>query len=210
MAKNLDPKCKQCRREGQKLFLKGERCNTPKCAIIKRNYAPGLQGNKRRARLTGYGVQLREKQRAKRLYGVLERQFRLYYERAKAKQGKTGDEMLIMLESRLDNAVYRSGLAPSRSKARQLVSHAHFQVNGKNVNIPSYQVSAGDVVTVKDTKKEQKQWKEISKEKNATSEVPAWLQVDRAKLAISIQQLPSVETIQSDLQIHLIVELYSL
>lgn len=209
MARNIDPKCKQCRREGQKLFLKGDRCYTTKCAIVKRNYAPGMHGNKRRARLTGYGIQLREKQRAKRLYGLLERQFHLYFERAKAKQGKTGEWMLIFLESRLDNVVYRSGIAASRAQARQLVSHSQFKVNGKSVNIPSLQVKAGDIVEVKAGKNEKSFWKNTQKENTSQQEVPAWLQVDRAKLAIKVNQLPTPELIQSDLQMNIIVELYS-
>lgn len=210
MAKNTQPKCKQCRREGEKLFLKGERCYTTKCAIVKRNYAPGDHGNKRRPRMSGYGIQLREKQKAKRQYGILEKQFRLYFERAKKKQGKTGEEMLTSLERRLDNVLYRGGFGASRGQARQLVGHGHVHVNGQPVNIPSYQISEGDVITVKEGKAKNAFWGELAKQENAAIEVPVWLAVDKSSLKITISQLPTSESINTDLKMHLIVELYSL
>lgn len=211
MGKISISKCKQCRREGEKLFLKGDRCYTSKCAITRRNYKPGQHGQKHTGgRMSGYGLQLREKQKAKRIYGILERQFRSYYEKAKATHGKTGEVMLTMLEGRLDNIVYRAGLASSRSQARQLVSHGHFQLNGTAVNIPSMQVSAGDVVTVKPTKATEAYWTELLKANAPTQPVPTWLAADRPALKVTVNQLPVRETIQSELQMNLIIELYSL
>jgi len=211
MAKISISKCKQCRREGEKLFLKGDRCYTSKCAITRRNYKPGVHGQKRtNGRMSGYGLQLREKQKAKRTYGILERQFRLYFEKAKASKGNTGALMITMLESRLDNVVYRAGLASSRSQARQLVSHGHFQLNGKPANIPSLQVSSGDVVSVKTTKAGDNYWKELAKNPASTVPVPTWVGVDRSALKITVNQLPTREMIQSELQMNLIIELYSL
>ncbi|MBI2411037.1 MAG: 30S ribosomal protein S4 [Candidatus Kerfeldbacteria bacterium] len=204
MARMLGPKHKRCRRLGERV------CGNVKCPLTKRNYAPGMHGPKGKPRLTGYGMQLREKQKAKAIYGVLERQFRTYYERAKAKRGKTGELMLIGLERRLDNIAYRAGFAGTRRQARQLVSHAQFQVNGKSVNIPSYQVKAGDIVTVKTGKAKNAYWTEIAKNTTTNGEVPAWMVVDKNNLKVTITQLPSTEMIQSDLQMHLIIELYSL
>ncbi len=211
MAKISIAKCRQCRREGEKLFLKGDRCYTSKCAIVRRNYKPGVHGLKQGAgRMSGYGLQLREKQKAKRTYGVLERQFRGYFEKAKAAKGKTGELMLTMLERRLDNIIYRSGLASSRSQARQLVSHAHVLLNGTSVNIPSIQVESGDVIAVKTTKTDSIYWKELSKQTSTPREVPMWLTVDRSTLTITVNQLPSAELVHSELQMNLIIELYSL
>ena len=153
MARNLDPKCRQCRREGEKLFLKGEKCFTDKCAIERRAYAPGQHGQKSGARLSGYGVQLREKQKIRRIYGVLEGQFRLTYKRAESRKGVTGENLLSMLESRLDSVCYRMGFGASRTEARQVVRHNGITVNGRRVNIPSYQVRAGDVVEVSEKAK---------------------------------------------------------
>lgn len=202
-------KCKQCRREGEKLFLKGERCYTSKCAIVKRNYPPGHVGARgARRRLTGYGTQLREKQKAKRSYGVAEGQFRLYFERAKKKPGQTGDLMLQLLESRLDNVVYRAGLAESRSQARQLVTHAHFTVNGRSVDIPSIQVKAGDVIELKEGKTKKNFWTAF--EEKADHQVPNWMQVDVKARKITVKSVPTAEEINSPLQMNLIVELYSL
>src|SRR5437660_4207170 len=148
MARYIGPVCRLCRREGMKLFLKGERCYTEKCAIEKRNFAPGQHGKTRKAKLAGYGLQLREKQKVKRIYGVLEVQFRRYFEAAERTRGITGETLLQLLERRLDNVVYRLGLGTSRAQARQLVRHGHIQVNGKKVDIPSYSAKAGDVVSV--------------------------------------------------------------
>src|SRR5712664_653200 len=146
MARYIGPVCRQCRREGMKLFLKGERCHTEKCAIEKRNFAPGQHGKSRRPKLVGYGLQLREKQKVRRLYGILEDQFRSYFEKAATMRGITGENLLVMLERRLDNVVYRLGLATSRAEARQLVRHGHINVSGRKVNIPSFQVSSGQEI----------------------------------------------------------------
>ena len=155
MARNLDPKCRQCRREGEKLFLKAEKCFTEKCAIEKRNYPPGQHGQRRSSRLSDYGVQLREKQKLRRIYGVLAKQFRSYYAEADRKKGITGENLLQMLESRLDNVAYKMGLGGSRTEARQIVRHNSILVNGKRVNIPSYQVQPGDSISVADQSKDQ-------------------------------------------------------
>jgi small subunit ribosomal protein S4 len=155
LARNLDPKCRQCRREGEKLFLKAEKCFTEKCAIEKRNYPPGQHGQRRASRLSDYGVQLREKQKLRRMYGVLEKQFRSYYAEADRKKGITGENLLQMLESRLDNVAYKMGLGGSRTEARQIVKHNSILVNGKRVNIPSYQVQPGDSISVADKSKDQ-------------------------------------------------------
>lgn len=210
MGKYLGPSCKQCRREGEKLFLKGERCHTSKCAVVKRNFVPGMHGNKGRPRLTGYGIQLREKQKAKRTYQLLERQFRGYFDKAKQSHGKTGELMLAYLESRFDNVVYRSGLATSRAQARQMVSHNQFLLNDRPVNIPSIQVKVGDVITVKKTKTDNELWKTIVVNTTQEVEVPAWLTVDRSALKVTIVQAPASELINSPLQMNLIIELYSL
>lgn len=210
MARLLEPKCRQCRREGEKLYLKGDRCYTSKCAIVKRNYIPGVHGVKGKVRLTEFGTQLREKQKAKRTYRLLETQFRNYYEAAIKKTGNTGEIMLQMIESRLDNQVYRSGLASSRDQARQLVSHGHFLVNGKNLDIPSYLTEAGDVIAVKEQKKQETYWQGVfSGSDQGRPDVPVWLKADRKNGTISVSQVPSPEMIQSPLNMTLIVEFYS-
>lgn len=210
MARILEPKCRQCRREGEKLYLKGERCYTSKCAIVKRNYAPGVHGVKGKPRLTEFGTQLREKQKAKRTYRLLETQFHNYYETAIRKPGNTGELMLRMIESRLDNVVYRAGFGASRDLARQLVSHGHFSVNGTPVNIASFQVKAGDVITVKENKKTEAYWENLLKMTDQQrGEIPSWLQVDRKGYQITVTQLPSMEIIQSPINMTLIVEFYS-
>lgn len=208
MARSLEPKCKQCRREGEKLYLKGERCYSTKCAIVKRNYVPGVHGVKGKPRLTEFGTQLREKQKAKRTYRLLERQFRNYYETAIKQPGNTGDIMLTLIESRLDNVVFRGGFASSRDLARQLVNHGHFLINGKSVDIPSYQVRSGDEITVKANKQNSGYWINVTKLENVP-EVPAWLQVNRKELKTSVTQLPNREMIQSPINMTLIVEFYS-
>lgn len=206
MARYTGPSCRQCRREGQKLFLKGERCYSTKCAMEKRAYAPGQHGQNRRAKVTEYGLQLREKQKAKRFYGVMEAQFRNYFDKAAKKKGLTGENLLIMLESRMDNVVFRMGFASSRKEARQLVTHNHFTVNGKKVNIPSYQVSAGDVVKVKEKSVSSPKFKEV-KEMSITT--PSWISVDTDKLEGKILAMPLREEIDTPVSEHLIVELYS-
>ena len=207
MARYTDAVCRQCRREGQKLFLKGERCYSDKCAINRRSFAPGQHG-KARKKLSEYGLQLREKQKARRYYGVLEGQFHHYFEMAERKTGITGENLLQILESRLDNVVYRLGFAMSRPEARQLVVHGHFTVNGKKVNIPSYLVSAGDVIAVQQKSKQSEKFKVVA-EANANRPVPAWLEVDRENQSGKVVALPSRDQIDLDIQETLIVELYS-
>ena len=205
MSRYTDANCKLCRREGQKLFLKGERCYSTKCALEKRNYAPGQHGQARKKQ-SEYGNQLREKQKAKRFYGVQETQFRNLFDKAAKKSGKTGDNLLIMLETRLDNAVFRLGFAASRKEARQLVTHGHFTINGKKANIPSMEVKAGDVIAVKSRSQQSPKFKEI-KEMQIT--VPQWMDVDVNKLEGKILALPTREQIDTPIAEHLIVELYS-
>lgn len=205
MARYTDASCRLCRREGQKLFLKGERCYSPKCAIEKRNYAPGQHGQSRK-KVSEYGLQLREKQKAKRFYGVLETQFRNYFEKAAKKKGITGENLLIMLETRLDNAVFRMGFASSRKEARQLVRHGHFIVNGVKQNIPSFPVKAGDSIKVKEKSASSPKFKEI---KDMSISVPAWITVDVEKLEGKVVAMPRREDIDTPIAEHLIVELYS-
>jgi small subunit ribosomal protein S4 len=205
MARYTDASCRLCRREGQKLFLKGERCYSTKCALEKRNYAPGQHGQSRK-KMSEYGLQLREKQKAKRFYGVLETQFRNLFDKAAKKKGMTGENLLIMLESRLDNVVFRMGFASSRKEARQLVTHGHFTVNGKKVDIPSFEVKAGDVIKVKEKSTSSPKFKEI---KEMTISVPSWITVDVDKLEGKVVALPKREDIDTPIEEHLIVELYS-
>ncbi len=208
MANNIEPKCKQCRREGEKLFLKGDRCYTSKCPIVSRNYPPGLHGPKGRPRLTDYGVQLRTKQKAKRYYGLLERQFRKYYEESANKKGETALNLLQMLESRLDNVVYRAGFAKSRKLARQLVSHGHFLVNGEKVNIPSYQVSKGDLIEIAESSKKDKYF-EIRLIDLEKYEVPNWVSMDPKELKARYLDYPTIEQVAPIFDLKYIVEFYS-
>jgi small subunit ribosomal protein S4 len=208
MARNIDPKCKQCRREGVKLFLKGDRCLTLKCAIERRNYPPGVHGMNMRRKVSDYGVQLREKQKARRMYGVLERQFRGYYQRAARMKGITGENLLRMLEMRLDNLVYRMGLAGSRSQARQLILHRHFAVNGGTVTVPSYQCRPGDKIEVRKGSKELDVVK-AALESRDTSSMVSWLNLDKNGLIGSVLSSPTREEIPVPLNEQLIVELYS-
>ena len=208
MARNLDPKCRQCRREGEKLFLKGEKCFTEKCGIEKRNYPPGQHGQRRASRLSDYGVQLREKQKLRRIYGILEKQFRGYYAEADRKKGITGDNLLQMLESRLDNVTYKMGLGASRTEARQIVKHNSVLVNGKRVNIPSYQVQPGDEISVNDSSKNQLRIKaafEAAEERG----FPEWLEVSTKKLSGVFKNKPERDDLPSTINESLIVELYS-
>jgi small subunit ribosomal protein S4 len=207
MARYTDASCKLCRREGQKLFLKGERCYSNKCAIGRRPYAPGQHGATRK-KMSEYGLQLREKQKAKRFYGLLESQFRKYFEMANRKKGITGENLLQLLESRLDNVVYRMGFGTTRSEARQLVTHGHFEVNGKKVNIPSYLVKVGDAINVSDRGKKSVRFREIL-DITGAKVVPKWLEVDQENLRGKVVALPSREDIDLNVQEHLIVELYS-
>ncbi|MBQ6059238.1 MAG: 30S ribosomal protein S4 [Clostridia bacterium] len=207
MARYTDAVCRQCRREGQKLFLKGERCYSEKCAINRRSFAPGQHG-KARKKLSEYGLQLREKQKARRYYGVLESQFEHYFEMAERKSGITGENLLQILESRLDNAVYRLGFAMSRPEARQLVVHGHFTVNGKKVDVPSYLLKADDVIAVSPKSRQSEKFKVIA-EANANRPVPGWLEVDRENQSGKVVALPARDQIDLDIQETLIVELYS-
>ena len=207
MARYTDEQCRICRREGQKLFLKGSRCYSDKCSISRRNYAPGQHGQKR-AKLSEYGTQLREKQKTKSYYGVGEKQFRGYFEMASNKKGVTGENLLQILESRLDNVVYRLGFGASRAQARQLVNHGQFEVNGKKVDIPSYIVKAGDVITVREIKKENSTIK-ANVEANAARPVPAWLEFNNETLSGKVVRLASREDVDIPVEEHLIVELYS-
>ena len=207
MARYTDEQCRICRREGQKLFLKGSRCYSDKCSISRRNYAPGQHGQKR-AKLSEYGTQLREKQKTKSYYGVGEKKFRGYFEMASNKKGVTGENLLQILESRLDNVVYRLGFAVSRTQARQLVNHGQFEVNGKKVDIPSYLVKAGDVITVREIKKDNATIK-ANVEANAARPVPAWLELNNETLSGKVVRLASREDVDIPVEEHLIVELYS-
>ena len=207
MARYKDEQCRICRREGQKLFLKGARCYSDKCSVSRRNYAPGEHGQKR-AKLSEYGTQLREKQKTKAFYGVGEKQFRKYFEMASNKKGITGDNLLQILESRLDNVVYRLGFASSRAQARQLVNHGHFDVNGKKVDIASYLVKPGDVISVREIKKDTAIIKE-NVEANSAKPVPAWLEKDAENLSGKVIELASREDVDLAVEEHLIVELYS-
>ncbi|NLM04246.1 MAG: 30S ribosomal protein S4 [Clostridiales bacterium] len=206
MARYTDAVCRLCRREGMKLYLKGERCYTDKCSVTKRNFAPGQHGTGRK-KLSNYGMQLREKQKAKRFYGVLESQFRTYFEMAERQPGITGENLLRLLESRLDNVIYRLGLAASRAQARQLVVHGHFTINGKKVNIPSYLVEAGDIIEVVERSKNSPHFKEIKEAFKGT--VPEWLSMDIEKLEGKIVSLPSREDVDLPIAENLIIELYS-
>ena len=207
MARYTGPVCRLCRREGAKLYLKGDRCYSDSCSFTKRSYAPGQHGQARK-KVSEYGLQLREKQRARRVYGVLEGQFRSYFDKADRQKGITGENLLVLLERRLDNVVYRLGFAASRTQARQLVRHRHFTVNGKRVDIPSYQIKPGDVIQVKETSKQSPLIKEIA-EAVTTKTTPAWLEVQAEEMIGKIVRYPNRDEIDTPIQEHLIVELYS-
>ena len=208
MARYTDAVCRLCRREGMKLFLKGERCYTEKCAIEKRNFPPGQHGKTRKQKIQGYGVQLREKQKVKRIYGVLEDQFRRYFEAADRTRGITGETLLQLLERRFDNVIYRLGLATSRAQARQLVRHGHFQVNGKKVDIPSYSLRSGDVVTIRPTSQKAPTILHAIEEVKGRG-IPEWLSFDPNSISGRIVSMPTREQINLPVQEQLIVELYS-
>ena len=208
MARYTGESCRVCRREGEKLFLKGSRCYTDKCAITRRAYAPGQHGQKRKKQ-SDYGMQLREKQKAKAFYGVLESQFRKYFEEASRSKEVTGLKLLQILESRLDNVVYRLGLATSRAQARQLVRHGHFEVNGVKVNIPSYLTKVGEVVKVRESSSNSEVFKQIVESNENGRPVPTWLESDLQNKSGKIVALPTREEIDLPVQEHLIVELYS-
>ena len=205
MARSTDAKCKKCRREGMKLFLKGERCLTEKCGVERRAYPPGEHG-RGRIKQSEYLLQLREKQKARRYYGILEKQFRNYYEKAAKAQGITGEALLRMLETRLDNVVYRLGFAASRAQARQIIRHGHFQVNGRRVNIPSFQVKPNDVVSLKAGSPVEQVVRDAT---DLTASVASWLQADHDNLTGKVLKLPERTDIDTPVQEQLIVELYS-
>lgn len=209
MARYIGPVCRLCRREGMKLFLKGERCHSEKCAIEKRNFVPGQHGKDRRAKLVGYGLQLREKQKVKRVYGLLETQFRNQFQKAAQAKGITGETLLGMLERRLDSVVYRMGLGTSHAQCRQLVRHGHFQVNGRKVNIPSYIAKVNDFIEVRE-KSRNNPTILAARDATAHAPVPNWLEVDREAMKGRVIGLPKREDlVQIQLNERLIVELYS-
>ena len=209
MARYIEAVCRQCRREGSKLYLKGDRCYSDKCAFTRRGYAPGQHGQgQARKKVSEYGTQLREKQKTRRIYGLLERQFRNYFEKAERQKGITGENLLVLLERRLDNVAFRLGFASSRTQARQLVRHGHFVVNGRRVDIPSFLVKANDVITVAEASKDAPIIKEMA-EGLATKTVPAWLELNAAGMSGKVLRYPTREEIDVPVQEHFIVELYS-
>jgi len=208
LARYIEASCRLCRRENLKLFLKGDRCYTDKCAFERRSYAPGQHGQRRGGKVSDYGIQLREKQKVKRIYGIFENQFRRYYHKAERQKGITGTNLLILLERRLDNTVYRMGFASSRDQARQLVRHNHFAVNGSKVNIPSYQVKNGDVIEVKGKSQKIPVIQEAM-ETVVRREIPPWLEVDIEKFRGVVKAFPSREELTMPVNEQLIVELYS-
>ena len=207
MARYIGSACKMCRREGAKLFLKGERCMSDKCAFERRPVAPGQHGAARKKQRE-YGMQLREKQKTKRYYGILEKQFKNYFAEADRREGMTGENLLKLIERRLDNVVYRMGMAESRKEARQLVLHGHFTVNGKKVNIPSYLISAGDVIAICEKSRSSEKIKEVL-EKTESRIIPKWLDLDRNTLSGKVLALAQRDDIDLEIAEHLIVELYS-
>ncbi|MEI8361497.1 MAG: 30S ribosomal protein S4 [bacterium] len=208
MGRNLEPKCKQCRRLGEKLFLKGDRCQSAKCGMVKRNFPPGFHGSKGRGKQTEFGMQLAEKQKALKQYRMMEKQFKLTYLKAQKMQGNKSDNFLKLLEMRLDNAIYRLGFTVSRDKARQLISHGHFTVNAQKVNIPSYSVKTGDVIAVKESSKRGKEFNTLT-EKIKQVKTPSWLNLEPTKLAGKVLHAPVKEDLQTNFNAQLIVEFYS-
>ncbi|MCA9757457.1 MAG: 30S ribosomal protein S4 [Candidatus Eisenbacteria bacterium] len=208
MGRYTESVCRLCRREGIRLYLKGDRCYSDKCAIERRSYPPGEHGQSRRSKVSPYGQQLREKQKARRIYGVMERQFRNYFKKASKKQGVTGEILLQLLETRLDNLVYRLGIAPSRNAARQLVKHGHVVVNGRRADIPSYHVRPGDTISVRENSKKLDYIKEAVANRRRT-EMQGWLSFDEKDMSGVLLQIPSREDIPVPVQEQLIVELYS-
>ncbi len=208
MARNIDNKCKQCRRAGEKLFLKGDRCSTAKCAMVKRNYAPGFHGPKGRKRLSDYGLQLQEKQKAKKYYGLLEKQFRLTFAKAGKKSGDAGKNFLKLLEMRLDNVIFRLGLASSRSQARQLVNHGHFTVDGRKASIPSMTVKVGQIIKIKKTSEKNKFFRNLE-EKLQKAERPSWLNFDAKELNAKVLHEPKDTDLPQNINVQMIIEFYS-
>lgn len=208
MARYTDSVCRQCRREGVKLFLKGDRCYSAKCAVVKRHTIPGQHGQARQRKQSEYGIQLREKQKCRRAYGVLESQFRKYYDMAANMRGATGENMLSLLERRLDNVVYRLGFSESRPMARQMVNHGHILVDGKKVDIASFLVKTGQVITVKERSRDMQTLKDL-KEQGASKPIPKWLELDAGSLTGKVMALPQRDDIDLTVEEHLIVEFYS-
>ncbi len=208
MARYKESVCRLCRREGLKLYLKGERCYTDKCAVDRRTYAPGQHGQSRRGKVSEFGIQLREKQKARRIYGVLEKQFRNYFKKAERIKGVTGETLLQILESRLDNIVYRLGFASSRSEARLMITHGHFRVNNHKVDIPSYLVSSGDEISVKEKSRNSPRFKELWEIAEQRTQ-PEWLELDAENWKGRVVRLPLREEIDIPISEHLIIELYS-
>ena len=208
MGRYIGPVCKLCRREKEKLFLKGSKCMTTKCPVERRGYVPGQHGQNRRSRLSDYGVQLREKQKIKRIYGLFEKQFRNYYKKADRMAGMTGNNLILLLERRLDNIVYRLGFAPSRKAARQLITHRHFNVNGRIVNIPSYITDEGDLIEVRDKAKKMEVIHASMRRIKAENATP-WLELDKANMLGKVIEIPDREQIPLEVKEHLVVELYS-
>lgn len=209
MARTLDAKCRLCRRAGDKLFLRGERCFSQKCAMVRRPYAPGMHGKNAGRSLSEYGRQLAMKQKIKRIYGVLERQFRRHFEEVRNKKGAAGELLLVRLEKRMDNVVYRMGLASSRSQARQMVTHGLFSVNGKKMNIPSAEVSVGDVVSVREQKADKKAIQMLRESLKTKKDFPAWVEVDVKKLSGVVKADPSRDDIDANVEPQIVVEYYS-
>ena len=208
MARYIDPVCRQCRREGVKLFLKGDRCYTAKCAVVKRHTIPGQHGQGRQRKQSEYGLQLREKQKCRRAYGVLESQFRKYYDMAANMRGVTGENMLCLLERRLDNVVFRLGLGNSRAMARQMVNHGHIRVDGQKVDIASYLVKLGQVISVRDSSRDMDHLKEL-REQGASKPIPKWLELNTNELTAKVVAMPQRDDIDLTVEEHLIVEFYS-
>ena len=208
MARYTEAVCRQCRREGAKLYLKGDRCYSDKCAFTRRSFAPGQHGQAQaRKKVSEYGIQLREKQKTRRIYGVLERQFRNYFEKAEKQKGITGENLLVMLERRMDNVVFRLGLADSRTQARQLVRHGHIYVNGKRLDIPSALVKAGDVISIAPASASSEYFKALAQA--APKAIPAWVVFDMGTMSGKVDRYPNREEIDVPVAEHLIVELYS-
>lgn len=207
MARYREAVCRMCRREGVKLYLKGDRCYSEKCAFTRKGYAPGMHGQSRQ-KVSEFGLQLREKQKARRFYGVLERQFKRYFEEADRRKGVTGENLLQILESRLDNIIYRMGFARSRAEARQLVRHGHFAVNGRKVDIPSYRLRPGDIISLRENRKNRPLFRELA-EWGAAQGNPEWLEIDRENFSGRVLRLPSREEVDVPIAEHLIVEFYS-
>ncbi|MHB8572452.1 MAG: 30S ribosomal protein S4 [Candidatus Dormibacteria bacterium] len=208
MSVHTGPVCRFCRREGAKLFLKGERCYTAKCAIERRAFAPGVHGQNRRRKVSDFGIQLRAKQRARRIYGLTEKQFRIYFDRAEREQGMTGFNLLRRLERRLDNTVYRLGFAASRRQARQMVGHRHFEVNGRSTHVPSFEVRSGDVIKVREVSKDHPEVA-TSLEILGTRPIPKWLSLNAEQLSATVAGEPLREDMDQTIEEHLIVEFYS-